>query len=609
MNTIDAAVQALGWALLHFVWQGALVGLVAAGLLAQLRHARAQARYAVACVALFACLLLPVATLLRGAPEASPTASTVPSDVGDGAMVPAASPAGPARAATVAHLRESLRPRLPAVVVAWSIGAALLALRMGLGLAWVARVGAAGYGRPHADWQARLDALARRMALPRRVLLRVVDGLDSPVVARALKPIVLVPAALVARMSPDLLEALLAHELAHVRRHDYLANLVQGAIEALLFYHPVVWWLSRTIRRERELIADDIAAQTLGDRRRLALALDALASLQTRPEPVPTLALAADGGQLMSRIQQLVRPRRPYVQWKAALPVIGISLLCLSLAQARTEPPVAADESPFRSQGTLTVGRDADRDGYALVTGDDVDGVTFIDAGGNAIDTLKALRARIDGEFLWVRRDGREYLVTDPDVLAKVRAAWDTTRPVGRQMEALGAEMEKHGAVMEQIGTRMEAAADLGSEDAKKMEALGRQMSALGAEQAELAARQARLSHDAHFADDAEARARAASALDAASADVERVSSRMDALSEEMDRHSGALERAHAPLDALSGEMDRASKPMEALGDRMDGLGKEMERLSGQAEAVTRSAIDAAARDGKLVPVDRAVSL
>src|SRR5688500_8895787 len=140
MNTIDAPVQALGWALLHFLWQGALVGALAAGVLALLRDARPQARYAVACIALLACLLLPVATLLRGTNISAPASTAATAVVVD---------LGPATAATAPRqalpdpsaLRALLAPQLPTVVMFWSLGAALLALRMALGLEWVARVG------------------------------------------------------------------------------------------------------------------------------------------------------------------------------------------------------------------------------------------------------------------------------------------------------------------------------------------------------------------------------------------------------------------------------------------------------------------------------------
>ena len=123
-----------------------------------------------------------------------------------------------------------------------------------------------------AHWQARADVLARKLGLPRSVRVRLFDG-EAPLAIGWWRPVVLLPAALLTRMPAGLLEALLAHELAHIRRHDYIVNLLQAVVEALLFYHPVVWWLSRRIRHERELIADDLAAEALGDRRSLALAL------------------------------------------------------------------------------------------------------------------------------------------------------------------------------------------------------------------------------------------------------------------------------------------------------------------------------------------------
>ena len=128
---------------------------------------------------------------------------------------------------------------------------------MAMGLVWVRRA-TGGRATPaqagsaaERVWQSRLAQLAARCGIDRTVRLRIVDSLASPVTAGFWRPVVLVPAALVTGMPPQLLEALLAHELGHVRRHDYLVNLVQNVIEALLFYHPAVWWISRRIRHER----------------------------------------------------------------------------------------------------------------------------------------------------------------------------------------------------------------------------------------------------------------------------------------------------------------------------------------------------------------------
>jgi D-alanyl-D-alanine endopeptidase (penicillin-binding protein 7) len=326
-----AVVTSLGWALLHFVWQGALVGCATAVLLAALRHARPERRYAVACVALLLCMAWPAADFVIMLLADQSVQAT-----GLRSLTPA--PAAVWRDA--AGLPGWLQGHLAWVVGAWAACAAVLGLRMALGLLWVGRAthGRATHGRSDARsrgedaiWQTRLSQLAARCGIDRHVRLRIVDTLASPVTAGCWRPVVLVPAALVTGMPPALLEALLAHELGHVRRHDYLVNLVQNVIETLLFYHPAVWWIARRIRHEREQIADDFAARQLGEPRRLARALSELERLQFSGQH---LAQAAAGGDLAARIRRLVRPAPQALDWRAALPVLGLALACAASAHA-----------------------------------------------------------------------------------------------------------------------------------------------------------------------------------------------------------------------------------------------------------------------------------
>ena len=577
----------LGWALVHFLWQGLLVGLAAALALALLGNARPQLRYALACAALALCLALPLATVLRGGTTVdTPSLSLVSADGG----VPVA-------AGVVERLRQpiientrawrgQLQPWLPGIVALWSLGTALFALRMALGLAWVARAARPGHGRTHPCWQAQLDALAERMALPRRVLLRVVDGLDGPVVARIWRPVVIVPAALVARLPADLLEALLAHELAHVRRHDYLVNLVQSLVEALLFYHPVVWWLSRRIRIEREQIADDIAAQALGEPRRLALALHELAQFRA---PTPRLAPAAHGGLLMSRIQRLVRPRKQTLSWKLALPILALSAVGMTVfAQgpvAMAAGVAATADAPTRISVRASQGTD-----YALVGDNEADSIKF---SGNydQITDIKALRRELGGNFIWFRRDGRAYLIRDPALVARARQAWQPTQPVGDRMGALGDQMEVHGEKMEAIGERMEKATAGSEPISAEMEKLGNQMGALGERIEPLTEAMLRADNDAE--------------RDRLGAEIEQVSAQMETLGKRMETLGAQLEAVHAPLEALGKEMEIAGKPMEDLGAQMEVLGKEMEVLSDAANRETLGLIDQALRDGKAEAIER----
>jgi D-alanyl-D-alanine endopeptidase (penicillin-binding protein 7) len=321
-------VASVGWTLLHFLWQGALVGCATAIAMTVLRNARPESRYLVACTGLFLCLAWPALELalrLRG-----------DSGTGGDAMVlfaaglVAGSPVDEGWGALLAG-------QLSWIVGTWAVCALAMALRMVAGLLWIGR--AAQEGQDPA-WQARIERMAAAFGIDRALRLRVVERLGSPVTAGWWRPVVLVPAALVSSMPAHLLEALLAHELAHIKRHDYLVNLGQNVVETLFFYHPAVWWISRRIRVERELIADDFAARQLGEPRRLALALSELEKLQFSTHH---LAQAANGGDLMSRIKRLIRPDTQALNWKAAIPVLGLAMGAAVFAHAAPATQASPD--------------------------------------------------------------------------------------------------------------------------------------------------------------------------------------------------------------------------------------------------------------------------
>jgi bla regulator protein BlaR1 len=325
MNALEFA---LGWTLLHFLWQGTLIGLIAALMLRLMRKAHPTQRYLAGCFAQLACLAWPLAGLTQDwqAPAGATSVAT--------SLAPAV--------ITNKLLLISIDARLPMLVGVWLACAAALTLRSALGLAWISR--ARRTGRQDSAWQQRLSQLAARLGIARHVDLRIVDTLASPITAGWLRPMVLVPASLVTGMPTALLDALLAHELAHVRRYDYLVNLVQNTIEILLFYHPVVWWLSRRIRHERELIADAMAAEATGEPQRLAKALSELEKLQFAS---PRMALGAGDGDLLARIRNLLLPQPQVPAWRAVLPALCLAAACMAgYAHARMGAPVAAPDRP-----------------------------------------------------------------------------------------------------------------------------------------------------------------------------------------------------------------------------------------------------------------------
>jgi beta-lactamase regulating signal transducer with metallopeptidase domain len=352
------AVQALGWALLHFVWQGVLVALITASALAVMRHASAQARYVAATLGLLLMLAAPVLTFSRlyfSVPTGGSTfmqkevlaadgrAPAVKVGAPEGAPPSQADSAGRTmKPAHFASLESLTNGRFAAVarwlVLFWLGGIALLSLR--LFRSWMAteRLKRHGIGQVTAACEESLARLARRVGVSRPVRLYQSVLVEVPTVIGWLRPVILVPVTALTGLSGQQLDALLAHELAHVRRYDYLVNLLQSIAETLLFYHPAVWWVSRSIRVEREHACDDLAVEACGDALLYARSLAELESL--RVSDGQGLALAATGGgSLILRIRRLVsappardEQRRP--AWLAVLILFVTLSSALVVAQA-----------------------------------------------------------------------------------------------------------------------------------------------------------------------------------------------------------------------------------------------------------------------------------
>ncbi|GAA3982338.1 M56 family metallopeptidase [Hymenobacter antarcticus] len=391
-------VRALGWTLLHSLWQGALVAAVLAGALLLLRRQRAEVRYVASAGALGAVVALagitfglyftagaglpagPRATTAAGArvelgrPEARIVTTTTTAAMADATAPAGARPvtrqvAAPAPVAAppaegllnsglmhsfTQSLIHSLNNHLPLLVVAWLLGLLAMSLRMLGGLLYVQRLRRYRVRPLSAAWQERLAVLAARSGLRRPVALLESALVRVPLVVGHMRPVILLPLGAVAGLSAAHLEAILAHELAHVLRRDYLVNLLQTVAEALFFYHPAVWFMASCVRAERENCCDDTATALVGgDPLRLARALTALAEWsQSAVVPTaPRLALAAMGrrGALLSRVRRLVqrRPAAPTLAegiMASALVLGGLGLLggSVALAGSLTQPAVPA---------------------------------------------------------------------------------------------------------------------------------------------------------------------------------------------------------------------------------------------------------------------------
>jgi len=331
----SALIVAIGWALLFFVGQGLVIGLIVAAILRTLRDRSAGLRYGVACLGLLIMVFCPVATTVWGltwgwsedgiaegeqaADSSLALSQNMTREAGGGTTGPVAGLAGFRRprpvspADTAARLaaeprwawRKRVEGLLPALVAAWLAGVVVLALRLSRGLVEVHGLTGSGLLSLPDELQALIDKLAERSGLRRPVRWFLSLRVEVPTVAGWLRPTVLIPVKGWSRLAVQQLEALLAHEIAHIRRHDYVVNICQVCIETVLFFHPAVWWVSKRIRAERENCCDDMAVTLCGgDRLLVARALFAL----EEQRGAPMLRVAANGGSLRERIRRLVAP-------------------------------------------------------------------------------------------------------------------------------------------------------------------------------------------------------------------------------------------------------------------------------------------------------------
>ena len=344
----------VGWTLLHFVWQGALMAALLAGVLHLLRRYPPQVRYAASSAALLGLLLLPIGTGLllserNGSVERESPSATI-TEMEAPPVLPAVRSAPADRTPTLSSVEQValwLRPAVPWIVFAWGAGVVVFSVRLAVG-AWHVR----RFRRHSADappeWRARLQRLAGRFGLRDWVTLRASAQVDSPMVVGWWRPVILVPVGLLSGMPPDEVEALLLHELAHVRRHDVLVGRLQAVVEVVLFFHPATWWISSQVRRSREACCDDLAVARGANRTEYARALAALAEMAVGQSTRPW-APAAGGGPLLHRIRRLLSPARPpsspVQRLSMGAAVLAVTALFIGLAACASQQSTTGDST------------------------------------------------------------------------------------------------------------------------------------------------------------------------------------------------------------------------------------------------------------------------
>ncbi len=303
----ESIIEALGWTVLHSIWQGSLIGLLLAFFLSYFQKSNAQLRYWYAYIAL--CLVFitslstfffyfesPIGQLLVEQPSMIETSTMHPLNVDI---------QKPLIEQLQIQLTTYFTKHLPLIVFVWLLGALLFMLRLIGSYIYVQKV-KHRYLFPVAQkWQCKLQKLSTHIGLKQKVDFFESSLISTPMVIGFFKPILLFPVGAINQLHIEEVEAIIVHELAHIQRNDYVLNLIQSVIEVLFYYHPVIWWISNHIRIERENCCDDKVLEICNNPLDYA---KALVSLQTMQNQIPILAMPLSNhkSHLLNRVKRIL---------------------------------------------------------------------------------------------------------------------------------------------------------------------------------------------------------------------------------------------------------------------------------------------------------------
>jgi bla regulator protein blaR1 len=303
------SMEVLGWTLLHFCWQAAVIALVYRVVdLALPTKARSNVRYGLALVALLSMFAISLTTfayeeirVVKGAGALQASAPGVAQQLRDElSSLPAVGAGLMAQRGQRVDLAEYVARWMPWLDAAWFLGVLVLSIRTVGGWWLIQRLRRSGLAQVPDSVRSCLTRLSQRMGIRRQIELRVSGRISGPLAMGVFRSLILLPASTLTALNAEQLEVVLAHELAHIRRADYLWNMLQSMIETLFFFHPAVWWVSNKLRQQRELCCDDVALACCSDPLVYATAL---LCLEEQRSSRLHLAMALDGHQTASGLR------------------------------------------------------------------------------------------------------------------------------------------------------------------------------------------------------------------------------------------------------------------------------------------------------------------
>ena len=444
----ESVVSALGWTLVHSVWQGTLIAIIAVAGFTVLNKRSASLRYNFGIILLSLQLLTSIVTFFYYqliTPVKNLANNSLNSLSTPVRNIPLNWQKVDYNLSMATKIQIWLNMHIYELVICWLIGAAFLMLRFAAGWIYTERLRSSARIVMDKEWRVRFGVLTAKLNISQSVEFRQTTKILTPMVIGAFKPVVLIPFGFLTGFSTSQIEAILAHELAHIRRNDYLVNMLQSFVEVVFFFHPALWWISEKVRTEREHCCDDIALTVCNDKMSLAKALVKVAEWQSAPHLA--MAFASKKPLLLNRISRVLgidsKPKRILVNWPVTLVFLSLMVGFSMFAIGQKKEIIKERKTSKRNQ-SVSVIKDIDSSFEENIN---IQPTIVEDVSEPVID------GNIDNSFEFAN-----------DTLEKKREEFQQKMeafqlemdPLQRRMEELNLLMEKENFEMERFQREME---------------------------------------------------------------------------------------------------------------------------------------------------------
>ncbi|WP_051664063.1 M56 family metallopeptidase [Dyadobacter crusticola] len=445
-------VPAFGWTLVHSVWQGTALLLIALATFFAFRNKSANLRYLSGIGFLLLQVIASATTFAYYYLQFSASASIQTMAAVTTASSHRLSMAGQTTYQLPLSLKMQLwlSAHLHELVICWLIGAGFLLMRFVGGWLFTERLRMNAAIVSDREWRARLGVILAKMNISKSVEFKETARILTPMVIGTLSPVILIPIGFLTGFSTSQVEAILAHELAHIKRNDYLVNMLQSFVEVVFFFHPAIWWLSDRVRAEREHCCDDIALSVCGDKMSLAHALVKVAEWQTAPRMA--MAFASRKPLLLHRVQRVlgISPKKssgmstlPLVLFAISL-VVGVSVYAVAQKSEKKQEQKTSKQITAKKAGKKRT----------IVKSDESETAEDFEADEvyvNIDEDLEDLDFNVN-----VNLDDIRLNINTDSLQRKLQALQNEMEPLQHRVEEINLEIEKQRFEVERVNREME---------------------------------------------------------------------------------------------------------------------------------------------------------